>query len=128
MLLHVPLAGLWAKMFPTCTPLIHANLQFLSCCKSCRQTSRCQICSDMYALTHLGTYVHGHIPQVIVPSMQQLPEFPPPEGERRLMSFRRVLLNTCQEEFEGAAAAREVSYPQQWTHFKLGASLQASKA
>jgi len=24
------------------------------------------------------------------------------------MSFRRVLLNTCQEEFEGAAAAREV--------------------
>lgn len=43
--------------------------------------------------------------------MQQLPEFPPPEGERRPMSFRRVLLNTCQEEFEGAAAAREVSYP-----------------
>ncbi len=40
--------------------------------------------------------------------LQQLPEFPPPEGERRPMSFRRVLLNTCQEEFEGAAAAREV--------------------
>ncbi|DBA68932.1 hypothetical protein WJX79_006578 [Trebouxia sp. C0005] len=38
---------------------------------------------------------------------KQLPEFPPPEGERRPMSFRRVLLNTCQEEFEGAAAARE---------------------
>lgn len=38
---------------------------------------------------------------------KQLPEFPPPEGERRSMSFRRVLLNTCQEEFEGAAAARE---------------------
>ena len=40
--------------------------------------------------------------------VQQLPEFPAPEGERRPMSFRRVLLNTCQEEFEGAAAAREV--------------------
>lgn len=48
--------------------------------------------------------------------MQQLPEFPPPEGERRPMSFRRVLLNTCQEEFEGAAAAREVSIcPDRWT-------------
>ena len=42
--------------------------------------------------------------------VQQLPEFPPPEGERRPMSFRRVLLNTCQEEFEGAAAAREVRH------------------
>lgn len=45
---------------------------------------------------------------VSVCMLQQLPEFPPPEGERRSMSFRRVLLNTCQEEFEGAAAAREV--------------------
>ena len=47
--------------------------------------------------------------------MQQLPEFPPPEGERRPMSFRRVLLNTCQEEFEGAAAAREVRCPKGFT-------------
>lgn len=38
---------------------------------------------------------------------KQLPEFPPPVGESRPMSFRRVLLNTCQEEFEGAAAARQ---------------------
>jgi len=35
-----------------------------------------------------------------------LPEFPPAEGEQRSMTFRRILLNTCQEEFEGAAAAR----------------------
>ena len=41
--------------------------------------------------------------------MQQLPEFPPPEGHTRAMGFKRVLLNTCQEEFEGAAAARQVS-------------------
>lgn len=41
--------------------------------------------------------------------MQQLPEFPPAEGETRPMGFKRVLLNTCQEEFEGAAAARQVT-------------------
>jgi len=35
-----------------------------------------------------------------------LPEFPPSEGEDKPMTFRRVLLNTCQEEFEGAAAQR----------------------
>lgn len=35
-----------------------------------------------------------------------LPEFPPLEGESKPMTFRRVLLNTCQEEFEGAAAQR----------------------
>ncbi|BDA41688.1 Eukaryotic translation initiation factor isoform 4G-1 [Coccomyxa sp. Obi] len=36
-----------------------------------------------------------------------LPEFPPAEGEARPMTFKRVLLNTCQEEFEGAQEARE---------------------
>ena len=35
-----------------------------------------------------------------------LPEFPPLEGEDKPFTFRRVLLNTCQEEFEGAANAR----------------------
>ena len=35
-----------------------------------------------------------------------LPEFPPPEGEDGPMTFRRILLNTCQEEFEGAANRR----------------------
>ena len=62
-------------------------------------------------------HLHSHVPQFMAHLMQQLPEFPPPEGERRPMSFRRVLLNTCQEEFEGAAAAREVCCPQQWTLF-----------
>jgi hypothetical protein len=40
--------------------------------------------------------------------MQSLPEFSPPAGENRPMTFRRVLLNTCQEEFEGASEARAV--------------------
>jgi len=35
-----------------------------------------------------------------------LPEFPALEGEEKPLTFRRVLLNTCQEEFEGAALAR----------------------
>ena len=35
-----------------------------------------------------------------------LPEFPPLEGESKPMTFRRILLNTCQEEFEGTAALR----------------------
>jgi len=35
-----------------------------------------------------------------------LPEFPPLEGEDKPMTFRRILLNTCQEEFEGAEKAR----------------------
>lgn len=40
---------------------------------------------------------------------KELPSFPPQEGDERPMSFKRVLLNTCQDEFEGVAAAREVS-------------------
>ena len=41
---------------------------------------------------------------------QELPNF---EGGTTGSSrtFQRVLLNTCQEEFEGAAAAREVHVP-----------------
>jgi hypothetical protein len=35
-----------------------------------------------------------------------LPEFPPLEGEDKPMTFRRILLNTCQEEFEGAEKSR----------------------
>ena len=41
--------------------------------------------------------------------LQALPQFPPAAGNSRPISFRKVLLNTCQEEFEGATAAREVS-------------------
>ena len=44
-------------------------------------------------------------------AVQALPEFPPAEGETRPMTFRKVLLNTCQEEFEGTHAAREVCSP-----------------
>lgn len=39
---------------------------------------------------------------------RELPSFPPPEGEDKPVAFKRVLLNTCQDEFEGAATAREV--------------------
>ena len=47
--------------------------------------------------------------QNAVTRAQGLPEFPPAEGEARPMTFKRVLLNTCQEEFEGAQEAREVT-------------------
>ncbi|UPQ98671.1 translation initiation factor eIF-4F [Chloropicon primus] len=33
---------------------------------------------------------------------KELPEFPPSGGDSKPMTFRRVLLNTCQEEFEGS--------------------------
>lgn len=38
---------------------------------------------------------------------QALPDFPPGEGESKPQTFRRILLNTCQEEYEGAALARD---------------------
>ncbi|GLI58622.1 hypothetical protein VaNZ11_000357 [Volvox africanus] len=38
---------------------------------------------------------------------KELPHFPPPLGEDKPLSFRQILLNTCQDEFEGAADARE---------------------
>jgi len=38
---------------------------------------------------------------------RELPQFPPAAGEDKPMTFKRVLLNTCQDEFEEAAAARE---------------------
>lgn len=44
--------------------------------------------------------------------MQGLPEFPSSGTDARPMTFKRVLLNTCQEEFEGASQAREVSCSQ----------------
>jgi translation initiation factor 4G len=40
---------------------------------------------------------------------KELPSFPPAEGEDKPVMFRRVLLNTCQDEFEAAESAREVS-------------------
>ena len=60
--------------------------------------------------------------------MQALPEFPPGEGETRPMTFRKVLLNTCQEEFEGTHAAREVSsppcsYESLWLHVLVTSSV-----
>jgi translation initiation factor 4G len=39
---------------------------------------------------------------------REVPEFPPGEGDVRPIKFKRVLLNTCQDEFEGVADAREV--------------------
>ncbi|GIL98523.1 hypothetical protein Vretimale_3893, partial [Volvox reticuliferus] len=38
---------------------------------------------------------------------KELPHFPPPLGSDKPLSFRQILLNTCQDEFEGAADARE---------------------
>jgi hypothetical protein len=44
---------------------------------------------------------------------KQLPSFPPAEGETKPITFKRILLNTCQDEFEAAADARRVS-KEQW--------------
>ena len=41
---------------------------------------------------------------------KELPEFPADDGGKP-MTFRRILLNTCQEEFEGAGKAREERSP-----------------
>ena len=38
----------------------------------------------------------------------ELPELSPPDGETQPMSFQKLLLNTCQDEFEGTADARAV--------------------
>eukprot|EP00245_Coleochaete_scutata_P017635 TRINITY_DN875_c0_g1_i1.p1 TRINITY_DN875_c0_g1~~TRINITY_DN875_c0_g1_i1.p1 ORF type:complete len:807 (-),score=197.56 TRINITY_DN875_c0_g1_i1:638-3058(-) len=38
---------------------------------------------------------------------EKLPEFPPEKEDEKPITFRRILLNTCQEEFEGASAMRE---------------------
>lgn len=37
---------------------------------------------------------------------KELPEFPPPAGETKPIAFRKVLLNTCHDEFEAAREAR----------------------
>lgn len=39
---------------------------------------------------------------------KELPSFPPPAGSDKPVSFRQILLNTCQDEFEGAEGQREV--------------------
>jgi len=36
-----------------------------------------------------------------------LPDFPPSLGENKPQTFKRILLNTCQEEYEGATRARD---------------------
>jgi len=45
-----------------------------------------------------------------------LPEFPPEEPDGKPIHFKRVLLNTCQKEFEGAdnmrAELKEMTGPQ----------------
>mmetsp|Transcript_38895 Transcript_38895/g.86508 ORF Transcript_38895/g.86508 Transcript_38895/m.86508 type:complete len:781 (+) Transcript_38895:79-2421(+) len=38
---------------------------------------------------------------------KELPSFPPPAGGDRPITFAQILLNTCQDEFEGAEAARD---------------------
>jgi len=40
---------------------------------------------------------------------KELPSFPPAEGDVKPITFKRVLLNTCQDEFEAAEDARRVS-------------------
>jgi len=37
---------------------------------------------------------------------KELPEFPPPAGETKPIAFRKVLLNTCHDEFESARQER----------------------
>jgi hypothetical protein len=39
---------------------------------------------------------------------QQLPELAPPKGETKPMSFQRLLLNHCQDQFEGTLERRKV--------------------
>lgn len=39
---------------------------------------------------------------------EELPSFPPPVGGDKPVSFRQILLNTCQDEFEGAENLRQV--------------------
>ncbi len=39
---------------------------------------------------------------------KELPEFPPPAGGDKPVTFRQILLNTCQDEFEGAETLRMV--------------------
>lgn len=38
----------------------------------------------------------------------ELPSFPAPAGGDKPVSFRQILLNTCQDEFEGAETLRQV--------------------
>lgn len=45
--------------------------------------------------------------QLCVQLSKELPEFPAEQAGEKPITFRRVLLNTCQEEFEGADALRE---------------------
>jgi translation initiation factor 4G len=45
--------------------------------------------------------------QLCVQLSKELPEFPGEQPGDKPITFRRVLLNTCQEEFEGADALRE---------------------
>jgi translation initiation factor 4G len=45
--------------------------------------------------------------QLCVHMSKELPEFPVEQAREKPTTFRRVLLNTCQEEFEGADALRE---------------------
>ena len=40
---------------------------------------------------------------------KELPSFPPPPGGDKPVTFVQILLNTCQDEFEGAEEARSVS-------------------
>lgn len=44
--------------------------------------------------------------QCCVALSERLPQFQPRQGEDKPITFRRVLLNTCHDEFEGASKAR----------------------
>jgi translation initiation factor 4G len=45
---------------------------------------------------------------------QQLPELAPPKGETKPMSFQRLLLNHCQDQFEGTLERRKVHTSPLW--------------
>ncbi|KAG2498818.1 hypothetical protein HYH03_003011 [Edaphochlamys debaryana] len=45
--------------------------------------------------------------ELCVSLSKELPHFPPPPGSDKPLTFRQILLNTCQDEFEAASEARE---------------------
>ncbi len=54
--------------------------------------------------------------ELCVSLSKELPHFPPPLGSDKAITFRQILLNTCQDEFESAADGREVRTGRQLPH------------
>ncbi len=57
----------------------------------------------------------------------QLPELAPPKGESKPMSFQRLLLNHCQDQFEGTLEARQVGAGDYCPYTCTETSRQAAK-